>query len=222
MLGVGAAHIARGVEVLAPKQVQLFDVVVVGRLRALVAREPHDQLVKAQVELVVTAAVFLLAGLVHALQQGFERLLVGFAEVLVRMLGAKAEHERAQLIGLEHFAQRELAHEHAAVDHRRHQAQTAEDADRFAHRPTARAHAQRQRRFIEALAGLQLARVDPLLELLGHPAGQVLLGFVGRGGHGWRGSDIGGREWPNGTAWALLHAQHPHFFVNNFHKVLTL
>jgi hypothetical protein len=59
--------------------------------------------------------------------------------------------------------------------------------------PVHGAHAQGQRRFVQALAGWVLTAVDALLELLGHKDRQAVLGLFRGGVHGdGDGADDGG------------------------------
>lgn len=184
VFAVGAFHIARGVEVGAPEQVQFLDVVVVGLVRTLVAAEVQDHGVEPQVELVVERAVPRLAGGVHAVQQLFEFVAVGVVHMRAGALGREAEDQGAQLIDFQHLANRDLAHEDAAVGHGRHQSQAGQHADGFTDGTAAGAHAQGQGGFVEPFAGLDVAAVDQALEFFRDGWGQALFGFFFGGGHG--------------------------------------
>jgi hypothetical protein len=141
-------------------------VVLIGALRPTIGPLRQHEVVEAQVEHVVALPVACRAGLVHAVEQGLELRPGCRVEVLGGMFGRLSEQQCPQLVDLEHLAHRDLSHEDPAVAHGLHQPDAGEHADRFADRPPAGAHAQRQRGLVQALAGGDLAAVDHLLELV--------------------------------------------------------
>ena len=76
--------------------------------------------------------------------------------------------DRAQLVDLVGFLDRDLAHEHAAVLLETHEAGLLERAERFAHRAARDAQELRHRDFVQLGAGGQVAGEDHALELVLH------------------------------------------------------
>lgn len=139
-------------ETAGSEQVQLFDEASILLRKHGVAGRIHDELVKGQVEWIISLKVALAGSFLHLDDETVQTLELTCRNPLGEKLSGKAEQRRTDLVNLPHLLDGQAANERASVSNRDDESGTFQSTDRLPDWTSARPQLQRQLVLVDPLA----------------------------------------------------------------------